>query len=247
MLRDELCFGILFLCLFACNVYILRGPLGWNWLVDALSVQDDRLKFDFLRKRALELGAFDAKVIFASDVVIEDRVVLKCKVGCNNYGKTLMCPPHTPTAEEFRRIVSEYRYALFMKFTARAEADLELQKVLSKPATDPTVPSEAKEKAAKFWAQWKEDKDQMLRSVVTLEREAMRAGYSLALGFVSGSCQLCEKCSGVETGLCVHQDMARISEDAVGVNVKKTAAKAGIAVVFPFPKNPESFALLLID
>jgi predicted metal-binding protein len=41
--------------------------------------------------------------------------------------------------------------------------------------------------------------------------------------------------------------MARYSEDAVGVNVKKTAKNAGITFVFPFSKNPESFALLLID
>jgi predicted metal-binding protein len=87
----------------------------------------------------------------------------------------------------------------------------------------------------------------MLKAVVGLEREAMRAGYSLAVGFVSGACQVCEKCAGLETGICVHQDKARMSEDALGVNVKKTAAKAGIDVIFPFPKNPESFALLLID
>jgi predicted metal-binding protein len=41
--------------------------------------------------------------------------------------------------------------------------------------------------------------------------------------------------------------MARYSEDAVGVNVKKTAKNAGIPVTFPFEKSPESFALLLID
>jgi len=38
-----------------------------------------------------------------------------------------------------------------------------------------------------------------------------------------------------------------MSEDAIGVNVKKTAANAGIEYTFPFTKNPESFALLLID
>jgi predicted metal-binding protein len=45
----------------------------------------------------------------------------------------------------------------------------------------------------------------------------------------------------------VHPELARWSEDAVGVNVKKTAANAGIPVSFPFAKKPESFALLLID
>src|SRR3989304_407671 len=142
----------------------------------------------FLKKRALELGAADAQVIRADQVVVEDRVVLKCKVGCNNYGKTLACPPYTPSAEEFRKIVSEYSYALFMKFTSKAEADPELQKSLSKSDTS-TLDKDIKEKAEKFWAAWKEDKKDMLASVVKLEKEAMRQGYSLAISFVSGSCQ----------------------------------------------------------
>ena len=210
-----------------------------------MAIQKETEKFYFLKKRALELGAADAQVIRADQVVVEDRVVLKCKVGCNNYGKTLACPPYTPSAEEFRKIVSEYNYALFMKFTSKAEADPELQKSLSKSDTS-TLDKDIKEKAEKFWAAWKEDKKDMLASVVKLEKEAMRQGYSLAISFVSGSCQLCEKCN-TETRICVHPEMARYSEDAVGVNVKKTAKNAGIDFIFPFAKNPESFALLLID
>lgn len=207
---------------------------------------NQEIDFEFLRKRALELGASDAKVIPTNSVVVENRVVLKCKVGCNNYGKTLACPPYTPSAEEFRKIVAEYSYALFMKFTSKAEADLDLQKSLSKPDTDPSVSNEMKEKTARFWASWKEDKRKMLTAVVSLEKEAMRNGYSLAISFISGHCQLCEKCN-LETRICVHPELARYSEDAVGVNVRKTAKNAGIEYVFPFPKNPESFALLLID
>jgi predicted metal-binding protein len=213
--------------------------------VKQMAPKNELEKFDFLRKLALELGASDAKVIPAKKVVVEDRVVLKCKVGCNNYGKTLACPPYTPSAEEFRKIVGEYNYALFMKFTSKAQADPELQKSLSISDTS-KLPKETKEKVDEFWASWKNDKKEMLTSVVKLEKEAMRGGYSLAISFVSGSCQLCDKCQ-TETRICVHPDMARYSEDAVGVNVKKTAKNAGIKFVFPFPKNPESFALLLID
>lgn len=210
-----------------------------------MATQTELEKFDSLRQLALELGAKDAKVIPASKVVVEDRVVLKCKVGCNNYGKTLACPPYTPPAEQFRKIVSEYSYALFMKFTSKAEADADLQKALSKTNGTP-APEEAKSKVDKFWAAWKEDKKEMLASVVKLEKAAMRKGYSLAVAFVSCSCQLCDKCN-TETGICAHPEMARMSEDALGVNVKKTAQNAGIEFIFPFPKNPESFALLLID
>ena len=211
-----------------------------------MSSQTGAEKFQFLVKLALENGAADAKIIPANKVVVEDRVVLKCKVGCTHYGKTLACPPYTPSAEEFRKIVSEYSYVLFMKFKSKAEADPEVLKKLMVAETDPTVPKEVKEKAAKFWADWKDDKRKMLQAVVDLEKAAMSKGYSLAIAFVSGHCQLCEKCN-TETRICVHPNLARWSEDAVGVNVRKTANNAGIQVSFPFAKNPESFALLLID
>jgi len=211
-----------------------------------MSSQTGAEKFQFLVKLALENGAADAKIIPANKVVVEDRVVLKCKVGCTHYGKTLACPPYTPSAEEFRKIVSEYSYVLFMKFKSKAEADPEVLKKIMVAETDPTVPKEVKEKAAKFWADWKDDKRKMLQAVVDLEKAAMSKGYSLAIAFVSGHCKLCEKCN-TETRICVHPNLARWSEDAVGVNVRKTANNAGIQVSFPFAKNPESFALLLID
>ncbi len=203
-------------------------------------------KFQFLTKLAIEKGAVEAKIIPASKVVIEDRVVLKCKVGCSHYGKTLACPPFTPSAEEFRKIVNEYSFVMFMKFKSSAEAESEVLKKLMLAETDSTIPKETKEKVAKFWSDWRDDKRKMLQSVVDLEKAAINQGYSLAIAFVSGQCQLCEKCN-TETKICAHPNLARWSEDAVGVNVKKTAANAGIQVTFPFAKTPESFALLLID
>ena len=211
-----------------------------------MSAQKGEEKFQFLAKLALEKGAADAKVISTKKVVVEDRVVLKCKIGCTNYGKTLACPPYTPSAEEFRKIVGEYKYAVFMKFKSNATADAELLKNLSVTESDLSVSKEVKERAARFWADWKEDKKKMLQAVVELEKAAMKEGYSLAVSFVSGTCQLCDKCN-TQTKICVHPELARWSEDAVGVNVKKTAANAGIEFRFPFTKNPESFALLLID
>jgi predicted metal-binding protein len=203
-------------------------------------------KFDFLRKMALELGAVDAKVITADKVVVEDLIVLKCKVGCPNYGKTLACPPYTPTAEEFRKIVSEYSYAVFMKFESKARADAEIAPYLSKAENDPSIPENLKDRVQEFWAAWKADKLQMLSAVHTLEKAAMNKGYPLAVGLVSGYCQLCEKCTKDRT-TCVYPTKVRYSEEAVGVNVKATAKNAGIKTKFPFDKNPSSFALILID
>jgi predicted metal-binding protein len=206
----------------------------------------DRIRsLDFLRKQALELGAAEAKIIPVAKIVIEDRVVFKCKLGCEKYGKTLACPPYAPLPEEFRKIVSEYHYALFMKFKSQTEGNSELIKYLTK-TEDQSIPPDMKAKVESFWSAWKNDMKRSLDVTLELEKKAAKEGYLLAIGLVSGACQLCEKCN-VETGLCIHPTMKRYSEEGVGVNVKATAKKAGFKFTLPFNKNPETFALLLVD
>jgi predicted metal-binding protein len=206
---------------------------------------DNMESLDFLRKKAVELGAAEAKIISIQKIVIEDRVVFKCKLGCEKYGKTLACPPYAPTPDEFRKIVSEYHHAMFMKFKTQIEGDSELIKYLSK-TNDPSIPADMKAKVSKFWSAWKDEMNKSLDIVHQLEKAAAKEGYLLAVGLVSGACQLCEKCN-VEKGICIHPTLKRYSEEGVGVNVKATAQKAGIKFTLPFEKNPETFALLLID
>ena len=136
---------------------------------------------DFLRKQAVEFGAVEAKIIPVEKIVIEDRVVFKCKLGCEKYGKTLACPPYAPTPEEFRKIVSEYHYAMFMKFKTQVEGDSELIKYLSK-TDDPSIPAEMKEKVEKFWSGWKDEMKKLLDIVHELEKTAAKEGYLLAVG-----------------------------------------------------------------
>jgi predicted metal-binding protein len=201
--------------------------------------------FNFLKKQAFKLGAEDAKIISVKKIVIEDRVVFKCQLGCEKYGKTLACPPYAPTPEEFRKIVSEYHFAMFMKFKTKVEGDSQLIKYLSK-GDDPSVPVDMKVQVVNFWSAWKAEMEKLLDIVHELEKASAKEGYLLAVGLVSGACQLCEKCN-VEKGVCIHPTMKRFSEEGVGVNVKATAEKAGIKFTLPFDKNPETFALLLID
>jgi predicted metal-binding protein len=208
--------------------------------------KDNKSKsLNFLRKHALELGALNAKIIPVEKIVIEDRVVFKCLLGCEKYGKTLACPPYAPTPEKFRKIVSEYHYALFMKFKTHAEGDSELIKYLAK-TEDSSVPQEIKSRVERFWSAWKADMKNLHDNILELEKLAAEKGYLLAVGLVSGSCQLCEKCN-VNQGICVHPAKKRYSEEGVGVNVKATAEKAGFKFTLPFEKNPETYALLLID
>ena len=201
--------------------------------------------FGTLKKKAIELGAISAKIIPPKSIVIEDRVVLKCRLGCEKYGKTLACPPYAPTPDQFRRIVNEYRFAMFLKLKSTAQADSKLIPYLTR-TNDSTLSPELKKKVETFWSIWNMNTRKLLNIVLTLEKVAAEEGYLLAIGFVSGSCQLCDKCN-LEKGVCCHPEIRRYSLEGVGVNVKLTAERAGVEFTLPFEKNPETFALLLID
>ena len=59
----------------------------------------DKNTSPFLEKlcdEARQLGALEAVAIDASDIVLDDRVLLKCLVPmCANYGVNLTCPPNS--------------------------------------------------------------------------------------------------------------------------------------------------------
>jgi predicted metal-binding protein len=202
-------------------------------------------KFDLLTKTALDLGAIEAKIIPSNMVFVEDRVVLKCR-GCVGYGKKLTCPPHVPTPEELRRILGEYSYAMLVKFRSPARTDDDVVKSIYKYWLDPEAPEGKKDEASKFWTDYFEYSKKMHLWMLELEKTAFNEGFTFAVAFVNGSCRLCEKCN-VENGICLHNNIARIPEHAVGINMKKTAAEAGMALKFPIEGNPEPMAILLID
>ncbi|AKB75242.1 hypothetical protein MSLAZ_1981 [Methanosarcina lacustris Z-7289] len=82
--------------------------------------------------------------------------------------------------------------------------------------------------------------------MLELEKTAFNEGFTFAVVFVNGSCRLCEKCN-VENGTCVHSNMARIPEHAVGINIKKTAVEAEMPLTFPIKGQPEPMSIFLID
>jgi len=203
-------------------------------------------QFAFLVKAAKDLGAAEAKVIRAADIVVEDRVVMKCRAGCIGYGKKLTCPPHVPTPAEFRKVLSEYRYALLVKYISQAVADPDLIRSIYRYWLDPAAPADKKAQAETFWKECLGTTTVFAPLMLELERLAFNAGNPFALAFINGSCRLCEKCN-VKAGICIHPTQARISEHAVGVNMVATAKKAGMPIKFPVEGHPELMALLLID
>jgi predicted metal-binding protein len=210
------------------------------------SDENDLSRFVYLEKAARELGAIDAKVVPASNIIVENRVRLKCRAGCMGYGKRLTCPPYVPTVDEFRKILSEYQYALLVKFSCPAKAEPDIICSILKYQFDPKAPIEKKEKADAFMKECVGENKRILLTMLELEKIAFNAGNTFAMALTNGSCRLCENCN-IKNGVCNHPTMARLSEHAVGINMKKTAEKAGMAIRFPVVGNPTLMAVLLID
>ena len=202
-------------------------------------------EFGFLLEEAKILGALEAKIVSPNKVVVEDRVLLKCKAGCDSYGKKFVCPPFAPTPNEFRKMLKEYRKVLIVKFPTEAEAEEDVGRSLQKNQCSPETPPDLRERTNKFLDVWSADKRRILLAMLELEKDAFNRGYTLALSLTAGSCTLCVKCNMEAT--CTHPTMARYPEHALGVNVKKTLKKAEMSIKFPFERHPEGIGMLLID
>ncbi len=64
---------------------------------------------------AVRFGARRAKLIRAPEVVTADWVRWKCQYGCGGYGSSRMCPPHSPTPEQTRRMLDGYDRAILFE------------------------------------------------------------------------------------------------------------------------------------
>lgn len=178
-------------------------------------VPNDTLQQDLqrYRRRALDFGATDAKIITTDMILVDERVRAKCLYPkCSRYGTNANCPPYAMELDQVRRVVSSYKYAIFVK--------------LEVPSADEAGP-EAR------------DKGLFIRGIVKLheivsrlEAEAFYDGYHLALGFASGSCKsaFCPNtpCSALVPGQpCRHPMRSRPSVEGVGMDVFTMAARAG--------------------
>jgi predicted metal-binding protein len=182
----------------------------------AASEEDLRADLERYCELALELGASDAVVVPAGDVVIDERVRLKCLVPrCLRAGETPNCPPHAPELDLVRRAVNAFSWAILFKCDVEPLEDYA-------PGRGKT--REEKRRTLAFHRQSGE-------VVYGLERRAYKDGYHLAMGFGGGSCKdyLCQGmiCQFLDSGRCRFPHRARPAMEAMGMDVIAMIGKVG--------------------
>ncbi len=161
----------------------------------------------------LAAGACAVRVIDAGDIVVDERVRLKCQIPrCDSFSRNLMCPPHVPSVASFREALARFSRALLIQVSAPLGGNPE-----DRPATEIF-----------------EAAGTLHRLVNRSEKQAFEKGFRFATGLIGGCCRLCETCVAVEAGqACRFPFKARPSMEAMGIDVVATAVKAGLPTGFP--------------
>jgi len=178
-------------------------------------------RFAEVKKNALEMGAYRAELIQANQIVVDERVRLKCQIPlCPHYGNSLRCPPNTMPVAEFRSVLARYSCALVLQ-------------VVSYGIEEKTLAAT-------------ERKAQLMLG--ELEKKALGLGFYFAAGLGASNCRICEECVGARSGLpCRNPSQARPSAEAMGIDVIKTAGEAGLSFGLDNPKEVVYTGILLLD
>ena len=166
-----------------------------------------RTPFGNLLLRALDRSADDAVIISTESILVEEKLAEMCRTpGCDNYGRSINCPPHTLPLGEFRTLLASYTWALLSKMDIAPEVLLSNKRL------------EAFKRLQEVTAR--------------IESLSIASGNLRSRGFAGGSCEqiFCRSggCRVLTHGLsCPYPDSARPSLSAFGVNVFKLARHAG--------------------
>lgn len=165
-------------------------------------------------------GFDDFRWIDPESITVAQWVRMKCRFGCEEYGKNASCPPNLPSVAECEAFFKEYKHAVIFHFKKGVRSIEELKK----------------------WV-----KVLHLR-LVKLEREIFLSGYLKAFVLMVDNCCLCPECAG-ERQFCKNPKQSRPTVEALAVDVYQTVRRAGypIEVRSDFSQEMDRYAILLVE
>jgi predicted metal-binding protein len=165
-------------------------------------------------------GFNDFRWIDPKDIVVAAWVRMKCRFGCDEYGRNACCPPNVPPLDECERFFQDYKRGVIFRF----------EKTVDKPED------------RHAWTRV------VNAALSKMEREVFLSGRVKAFLLFMDSCTLCAKCAPSRAE-CKKPMQARPSPEAMGIDVFSTVLKSGypIEVLSDYSQQMNRYAILLVD
>jgi len=159
-------------------------------------METEKLEALFAQHGCTDWRWFDPK-----EAIVAHWVRMKCRFGCEQFGRNAGCPPNTLSVAESRQFFDEYEHGVIFHF------QLDVAR-------------------ASEWAAWTRDLNLELAGI---ERDAFMLGYPKAFVLFVDHCALCEECTG-HRETCRTPRSARPPVTALAVDVMSTVKRVGYSV-----------------
>ncbi|MFC2170247.1 DUF2284 domain-containing protein, partial [Acidobacteriota bacterium] len=165
-------------------------------------------------------GFSNFKWIEPENIVVSEWVRMKCRYGCDEYGRTATCPPEVPSVSDCRGFFREYKKIAVFAFPKKVD----------------------KPEDRYAWAR------ELNLKLLDLEREVFTSGYQKTFLLFLDSCGLCEACPGAKRK-CKKPEMARPTAEALAMDVFSTIRQINypIEVLSDYSQEMNRYAFLLIE
>ncbi len=179
--------------------------------------------FNSLKNLTNKFGIEDIIPIDTDFIVVSEWVHLKCKYGCQRYGKSWCCPPETPGPEKVRNILKEYSTAI----------------ILTGKVNNPFFYRNSKKRRRIQVRIWK--------GPVTIERYLFLKGYYKAFALVSENCALCDYCLYPKS--CRFPRERRPSVESFSIDIFATLRRLGRKYTIHKSKNAtyQYYSIILLE
>jgi len=167
-----------------------------------------------------KFGCENFKWIKPSSIVVSQWVRMKCHFGCPGYGKSLSCPPNTPSISECRQFFQEYQNAVLFHFAR------------SFPKPEDRFP----------WSK------KINSKLLQIEREVFLSGNHKAFMLLMTECSFCPECTASKAD-CRHPDKARPIPESMGVDLFATVKGNDypLEILSDYSQPMNRYAILMVD
>jgi predicted metal-binding protein len=155
------------------------------------------------------LGATNCQFVASQSLVPEERIRGYCyenKCGC--YQRHLTCPPNTGTVQEVKERLKPFKTGILIQYSK----DIDVR-------NDKDGLRETKLKLHHI----------ILETERYLKEEM---GTDNVWGMIGGNCAWCDECAGYRDGPCTYPDKARVSMEALAIDVMALLEKLGLDTGF---------------